>query len=147
MSSARPVFGYLGAVLGVMAIASIAVFTVRGMAAKAHRHWDADIDRIVARQQAKKLEMVTLSEAETPVMQSSAGPQIAALISAPLEAEEDDLAATHEGDTQKVRNPVRKKSIRRADRRHPHYVPVAFANLPKFAVAAIATTTTLFRLR
>ena len=130
-----------------MAIASIAVFTVRGMTAKAHRHWDADIDRIVARQQAKKLEMVTLSDAETPALQSDAGPQIAALISEPLQAEDDDLAATNASDSQKVRNQVRKKSIRRADRRHPHYVPVAFATLPKFALTAIATTTTLFRLR
>jgi hypothetical protein len=141
------VVGYLGAVLGVIAIASIAVFTVRGMAAKAHRHWDADIDRIVARQQAKKQEMVALSDAETPVMQSGAGPQIAALISEPLEAEDDDLANINESDSQKVRNQVRKKSARRADRRQQHYVPVAFATLPKFAVMAIATTTTLFRRR
>ena len=92
-SLANPVVGYVGAVLGVIAIASIAVFTLHGMAAKAHRHWDADIDRIIAQQQAKKLD--TVAQAEIPNF-NDAGPQVTALTRAAVEDDEDDLASSNE---------------------------------------------------
>jgi hypothetical protein len=140
-SLANPVVGYVGAVLGVIAIASIAVFNLHGMAAKAHRHWDADIDRIIAQQQAKKLD--TVAQAEIPNF-SDAGPRVTALTRDAIEDDEDDLASSNEEGvkSKKVQNPGSKKNSRRAERQREHYVPAAFLTLPKFAASAAATTTT-----
>jgi hypothetical protein len=142
-SLANPVVGYVGAVLGVIAIASIAVFNLHGMAAKAHRHWDADIDRIIAQQQAKKLDTVVLARADIPNV-SDAGPWVAALTRDAIEDDEDDLAFTNEEGvkSKKLQNPGSKKNSRRAERQHQHYIPAAFLTLPKFAASAAATTTT-----
>jgi hypothetical protein len=143
----KPVVGYLGAVLGVISIASFAVFNLQGMAAKAQRHWDADIDRIIARQQAKKHGMVALARADIPGVQNDAGPQIAALTREPLEEDNDEAAVSAVSSdgigTQKVQSQVGKKSSRRPERRQQHYIPAAFATLPKFATAAMITTTVL----
>jgi hypothetical protein len=144
---AKPVVGYVGAVLGVIVIASLAVFSLQGMTAKAHRHWDADIDRIIARQQAKKQGAVKLARAETPGVQSDVGPPIAALTREPLQQNEEAAASNERTSTQKLRPQAGKKSSRPPERRQQqqHYIPAAFATLPKFA--ATATTTTLFGLR
>jgi len=146
---AKPVVGYVGAVFGVMAVASVAVFNLQGMAAKAHRHWDADIDRIIARQQAKKQGMIALARVETPGVASDAGPQIAAFARVPLEQDDEEPAVSNDGiGTAKAPAQAAKKSSRRAERRPPqqqHYIPAAFANLPKLATTT--ATTTLFRLR
>jgi hypothetical protein len=145
---AKPVVGYVGAVLGVISIASFAVFNLQGMTAKAHRHWDADIDRIIARQQAKKYGMVALARTETPGVRSDVAPQIAALTTEPREEEDDDDAVSNDGiGTQKVQSQAGKKASRRTERRQQHYIPAAFATLPKFAGTAATTTTTLLRLR
>ena len=147
---AKPVVGYVGAVLGVIGVASVAVFSLQGMAAKAHRHWDADIDRIIARQQAKKQGMVALAHVETPGVESDAGPQIVALSREPLEEEDEEAAASDNRiGTAKVPSQFNKKYSRRAERRPPqqHYIPAAFATLPKFAGTAATTTTTLLRVR
>jgi len=135
--------GYVGAVLGVIAIASIAVFNLHGMAAKAHRHWDADIDRIIAQQQAKKLDTVVLARAENPNV-SDAGPRVTALTRDAIEDDEDDLAFSNgeEVKSKKIQNAGSKKNSRRAERRQQHYIPTAFLTLPKFAATAAATTTT-----
>ncbi|HET7678522.1 MAG TPA: hypothetical protein VFK79_00125 [Xanthobacteraceae bacterium] len=145
---ANPAVGYVGAVLGVIAIASIAVFNLHGMAAKAHRHWDADIDRIIAQQQAKKLDTATLARAEIPD-DGDTRPQIAALTRDAIEEDEDELAfSSEEAKSKKAQNPSSKKYSRRAERRRQHYMPAAFLTLPKFAATAAATTTTtLLRLR
>jgi hypothetical protein len=150
----KPLVGYLGAVLSVISIASFAVFNLQGMAAKAQRHWDADIDRIIARQQAKKHGMVAFARAETPGVQNDAGPQIAALTREPLEEDNDEAAvsalSTLSNDgiaTQKVQSQAGKKSSRRPERRQQHYIPAAFATLPKFATSAAMITTTLLRPR
>ncbi len=138
-----PVIGYVGAVLGVIAIASFAVFTLQGMAAKAHRHWDADIDRIIATQQGKK--MGALARPEIP---DDAGPQIATLTTGSIDDDDDDPALTNEESAQQKAQSG-KKSGRRADKQQQqrHYIPAAFATLPKFAATAAATTTTLLRPR
>jgi hypothetical protein len=141
---AKPVVGYVGAVLGVIVVASLAIFSLQGMAAKAHRHWDADIDRIIARQQAKKQETVKLARAETPGVQSDVGPQIAAPAREPQHNEEF-AAGSDRISAQKIQRQAGKKSSRRLERRQQHYIPAAFTNLPKFA--ATATTTTLLGLR
>jgi hypothetical protein len=147
-SLANPAVGYVGAVLGVIAIASIAVFNLQGMAAKAHRHWDADIDRIIAQQQAKKLDTTALARAEIPDDRDTR-PRIAALTRDAIEEDEDDLAfSNEEAKSKKAQNPTSKKYSRRAERRPQHYMPAAFLTLPKFAATAAATTTTtLLRLR
>jgi hypothetical protein len=146
-SSTSPVVRYVSAVLGVMAIASVAVFTLHGMAAKAHRHWDADIDRIIAQQQAKKLDMAVLARAEIPD-ESNVRPQLAALTRGAIEEDEDELAfSNEEAKSKKLQNPGGKKYSRRADRRRQHYAPAAFATVPKFAATAAANTTILLRLR
>lgn len=146
-SFANPVVGYVGAVLGVIAIASVSVFTLQGMVAKAHRHWDADIDRIIARQQAKKLDTAVLARAEISD-DSAARPQIATLARSAIEDDEDELAFSNEEATsKKLQNPSGKKYSRRVERRRQHYIPAAFATVPKFAATAAATTTILLRLR
>ena len=145
-SLANPVVGYVSAVLGVIAITSVAVFTMHGMSAKAHRHWDADIDRIIAQQQAKKLEAV-LARAAIPD-DSDARPQIAALTRAAIEENEDELAfSNEEAKSKKLQSPGGKKYSRRADRPHQHYIPAPFATVSKFAATAAASTTILLRLR
>ena len=145
-SLANPVVSYVGAVLGVLAIASVAVFTLHAMAAKAHRHWDADIDRIIAQQQAKKLRTAGLARAE--VTDGDARPQIAAVTRAALEEDEDDLAfSNEEANSKKLQNSGGKKSSQRTDRRRQHYIPAAFATVPKFAISAAASTTILLKVR
>jgi hypothetical protein len=146
-SSTSPVVGYISAVLGVIAIASVALFTLHGMAAKAHRHWDANIDRIIAQQQAKKLDTAVLARAGIPD-NSNARPQIAALTRGAIEEDEDELAfSNEEAESKKLQNPSGKKYSRRADRRRQHYIPAGFATVPKFAATAAANTTILLRLR
>src|SRR6476619_7054423 len=133
-----------------MAVASLAVFNLQGMTAKAYRHWDADIDRIIARQQAKKQGMVALARVETPGVESDAGPQIVALTRESVE-EDEEAAVSDDGiGTRKAPSQAAKKYSRRTERRPPqqqHYIPTAFATLPKFATSTATTTTTLFRLR
>jgi hypothetical protein len=145
-----PLVGYVGAVLGVIAIASIAVFTLQGMAAKAHRHWDADIDRIIATQQEKKQAIdVALARGGAPGVVRRAGPQIATLTTGSIDDDDDDLALTNEEAAQQKAQSA-KKSGRRGDKQQQqqrHYIPAAFATLPKFAATAAATTTTLLRPR
>jgi len=148
-SLANPVVGYFSAVFGVIAIASVAVFTMHGMAAKAHRHWDADIDRIIARQQAKKLDTAVTVRAEIP-NDGDARPQTATLTRGAVadDDDEDELAfSTEEAKSKKLQNPSSKKNGRRTERRSQHYIPAAFATVPKFAASAAATSTVLLRLR
>jgi hypothetical protein len=142
-TSVRAIIGYVAAVLGVIAIASVAVFDMRGMAAKAHRHWDADIDRIVAHQQVKR-QLIALASAESPDVQSDAGPQIAGLTIEPIEAEDDVAPVGNDSGSQKVQNRSGKKYGRRADRRRQ--VAPANATLSNLAAVALAPIT-LFRLR
>jgi hypothetical protein len=150
-----PVVGYVGAVLGVIAIASLAVFNLQGMAAKAHRHWDADIDRIIATQQGKKqvTDGASVARGEIPGAAgdaSEAGSQIATLTTGSIDDDDDEPAATNDESTQK-KVQSGKKSPRRTDKQRQqqqqHYIPAAFATLPKFAATAAVTTTTLLRLR
>jgi hypothetical protein len=132
---ASPLTGYVGTVLGVIAIASLASFSLQNMSAKAQRHWDADIDRIIAKQQEKKR-----------------GTDVASLepigISTDVADESASVSAVSTGSISKTEQAMSRKSgngrraARRSDRRHQHYVPTAFAALPKFAVTA---TTTLLR--
>ena len=146
-SLASPVVGYVGAVLGVIAVASVAVFTLHGMAAKEHRHWDADIDRIIARQQAKKPDTAVLARAKIPD-DIGARPQIATLTRSAIEGDQDGLAfSTEEAKSKKLQNPSGKKYSRRAERRRQHYIPAAFAIVPKFAATAAANTIVLLRVR
>jgi len=144
---AKPVVGYLAAVLGVISIASFAVFNLQGMAAKAQRHWDADIDRIIARQQAKKHGMVALARRETSGVQSDVGPQIAVLTRGPSSEEDEEALSKDESGVAKLQSQSAKKSSRRPERRQQHYIPAAFAALPKFAAPAATTATTVLRLR
>src|SRR5687767_3223991 len=113
-SLATPAVGYVGAVLGVIAIASVAVFTLHGMAAKAHRHWDADIDRIIAQQQAKKLD--TASPARTEIPDNDARPRTATLTRSAGEDDEDEPAlSSEEAKSKKLQNPSGKKYNRRSE--------------------------------
>ena len=165
----NPVAGYVGAVLGVIAVASFAVFNLHGMAATAHRHWDADIDRIIAQQLAKKQDAAqdaAMAAAFAPVAiaegeKSDVRPTAAAFTSDSLDQDEDPVtqakgAVTKNDDAgkdeagshpRKAHNQNGKKAHRRADRRRQHYIPAVLATLPKFAATAAATTTTLLRLR
>lgn len=147
---ANPVAGYVGTVFGVIAIASIAVYDLHGVAAKAHRHWDADIDRIIAQQQDKKryMDMTALARTETPDGESGVEPQFTALSTGSIEAEETASANSENGPPNVRGQGGRKYSPRAERQRQQHYIPKAFVTLPKFAATAAATTTTtLLRLR
>lgn len=146
---------YVGAVLGVIAVASLAVFNLRGMAAKAHRHWDADIDRIIARQQEKRQDLLlaALARADIPDMTNGSGREIAAIsrneaIAAP-ETTPDEIAVFSKPAATGPKAEVQdgQKTTQRSERRRQHFIPRAFATLPKFAATATATSTTLLRLR
>lgn len=148
---ANPVAGYVGAVLGVIAVASVAVFNLQGTAAKTQRHWDAEIDLIIARQQAKKQDMdtaVVSAHAEIPDEESDAGPQFAVFATGSIQEDEDEPAFTNEGAAaQKVQNQIGKSHGWRGDERRKRHISSALATVPKFAAAAAAATTTLLRLR
>lgn len=145
---------YVGAVIGVMAVASLAIFNLRGMAAKAHKHWDADIDRIIARQQEKKQDLVlaALARADSPEIAGDAGREIAAISRDELiveaENDPDEIAVLgKQAARQKSEASADQKTSRHVVRYRQHFIPRAFATLPRFASTATATTTTLFRLR
>jgi hypothetical protein len=140
---ATPAIGYLSTVIGVIAIASLSVLTLQGMTAKAQRHWDADIDRIVAKQQAKKpgIVLASLARTDTTGSTSDVAPGIMTVTTGPAS---EDESRVRNGDTTKpkMQNQNGKKYNRRADKWRQHYVPAAFVTLPKFA-ATVATTTLL----
>jgi hypothetical protein len=143
---ANPVAGYIGAVLGVIALASFALFDLRGTTAKTQRHWDAEIDRIISQQQEKKrdMDMAIFAWSEIPEPESDASPQILALPSGSAEYQ----AVSDETDSQRVQNHSSKKYSRRGDRRRHHDFVTDLVTLPKVAATAAATTTTtLLRLR
>ena len=150
---ANSMVGYVGAVLGVIGIASLAFFNLQAMAAKAHRHWDADIERIIATQQVKKqsLELATLARTDRSALTEGSGPRIAALTTGARDdqgfAFSTETTGLGAGSVQRPKTPGAKRSGKRTDRKRQHFIPAAFATLPKFASTAAATTTTLFRLR
>jgi hypothetical protein len=141
----KPVVGYVAAVLGVIVIASIAVFNLRGSMAKTQRHWDADIDRIITQIQDKRRDMdaAALAWSEIQEPESDAGPQI------PSFPQSVEHVAVHEETApQKAQNPGGKKYSRRADQRRQSDIATSLVTLPKLAVSAAGTTTTsLFGLR
>lgn len=145
MRTAAPaIVGYVVTVLAVIAIASIAVFNLEGMTAKAHRSWDADIDRIIAWQQEKKrqAELAALGQNAPAGVASDMEPQAAELAAA--SAVEHDLDNQPEVSPQKARSQNGKRTGRRVARRGQRFIPAAFVTLPKFAAA---TTSTILRLR
>jgi hypothetical protein len=133
-------------VLAVIGIAAAGVVNLYGMTAKAHRDWDADIDRIIARQQEKKrlVEMASLERGDLPGarLDVDAEPAVAAALT--TGSFEDSDAEPQEQVNQKTQTSAGKKTSRRVARRGDHFVPAAFVTLPKFAAAA---TSTLLRLR
>jgi hypothetical protein len=145
---ATPAMGYLSAVIGVIAIASLSILTLHGMSAKAQRHWDADIDRIVAKQQAKKRGIVVASLARTETTGSANSSQSARVVApgnttiAAGPMSKDESTVRNEDTLQpKIQNPSGRKYNRRADgRRQQHYLPAVFISLPKFATTTVATT-------
>ena len=126
-------------------------FSLNAMTAKAHRSWDADIDRIVAKQQEKKrrTEMAALERAEPrAVIGVDQARVMAEVISGTFHNEDDvfvqrDRAPAQKAQTQNAQSSGAKKSGRRVAKRH-RYVPAAFMTMPKFAVV---TTSTILRLR
>jgi hypothetical protein len=147
---AKPVVEYMAAVLGVIAIASLAASQLHATAAKTHRHrdaqvWDANIDRIIAQQQEKKRLIQLAASGQVEIPAEETGRQIAALTRGSLEDDDVD-DGPQKAAPKKAQGD--KKSTKRTDRRRQQYIPVAFATLPKFAITtAASTTTTLLRLR
>jgi hypothetical protein len=145
-----PVLCYVGAVLGVIAVASLAAFQLQGISARAHRHWDADIDRIIAQQLEKKREAEVAMLARAGDDGREDEPQVAAFTTrAALDDEDDDADAEQSRPRKNPSHGERKSSRRGGGERkgQQHFIPSAFATLPKFAASAAATTTTLLRLR
>jgi hypothetical protein len=143
---AAPVVGYVATVLAVIGIASAGVFNLTGMTAKAQRGWDADIDRIVARQQERKrlVELASIERIGPPVrIAARAEPEVATAL--PTGSIEDVEADPRDTGPQKVQNQGTKKPGRRGERRREHFIPAAFVTLPKFAATTAAST--LLRLR
>jgi hypothetical protein len=141
-----PVVGYVATVLAVIAVASVAVFELNGMTAKAHREWDAEIDLIIAKQQEKKrlAEMAAAKRIDQEALAAQdAGKTVAALTTD--SADEDGTQSRGPGGLQRAHSQGGKKSGRRVTQRGQQFIPAAIVTtLPKFAVA---TTSTLLRLR
>jgi hypothetical protein len=135
---ATPAVGYVSAVFGVIAVAYLAVFNLQGMAAKAQRHWDAEIDRIIAKQQEKKRLLESTAPGQVdPKSVPNAEPSATTLTTGSVVLESvDTIDAVG---PQKVRNQIGKRHGRRAERSQ-HFLPTAFVTLPKFAANAAATT-------
>lgn len=140
-----PVVGYVATVLAVIAIASIAVFNLDGMTAKTHRSWDADIDRIIARQQEKKkqVELAALDRTAPASVASDAEARAAELTTGSIA--EENLDNQYQTSPQKAQNQNAKRTGRRVASGGKHFIPAAFITLPKFA--ATTATSTLLRLR
>ena len=143
----KPVVGYLSVVLGVIAIAAIAVVNLRATPTKAHRHWDADIHRIIARQQAKKQDTMSVTRAALPDIAEEAVPQLAVLTSEPPPDRNEAAAIDSETAPQKVQRQSAKTQSRRTDRRQQYISKVFAAAVPKFVAIASARTTVVLRLR
>jgi hypothetical protein len=114
------------------------------MTAKAHRSWDADIDRIIARQQERKkrVELAALSQTAPASVANDAEPQGAELTTG--SAIEMELENLYQAGPQKAQGQNGKRAGRRVARRGQHFIPAAFVTLPKFAAS---TTSTFLRLR
>src|SRR5688572_15066334 len=98
----KPVVGYVSVVLGVITIAAIAIFNLRGTPTKAHRHWDADIHRIIARQQAKKQDSNSVPRTALPGIADEGAPQLAVLTREPPPNRNEPAAIDSETAPQKV---------------------------------------------
>jgi hypothetical protein len=114
------------------------------MTAKAHRSWDADIDRIIAKQQEKRrlVELAALGQTDPDRVANDAQPPAAELSAASAVEEENDDQA--QAAPQRTQTQNGKRPGRRVAQRGKHFIPEAFVTLPKFAAA---TTSTLLRLR
>ncbi len=136
---ANSAFGYTGAVVGVIAVASVAAFNLQGVTAKAQRHWDADVDRIVAKQQEKKrlVEWAAFGQADPRGVRDD-GIETAVLTTSSVDA--GSLLDTFDViGPQKAQAQSAKKITHRTERRPQHFIPTAFVTLPKFAASATAT--------
>jgi hypothetical protein len=137
-------FSYTGAVVGVIAVASVAAFNLQGVAAKTQRHWDADVDRIVAKQQEKK-RMAEWASAGQTDPRSVAGEDIETAALATGSVDGGSILDTFDViGPKKVQAQPTKKNYRQAERRTRHFIPTAFVTLPKFAAS---TTATVLKLR
>jgi hypothetical protein len=148
-NAAPPVVNYVATVLAVIVTAGVAAFALNGMTAKAHRSWDADIDRIIAQQQEKKRLIEAAERVEPRLVYSKSQPDIAAdIISGPLDEDDELFEAREPSQPQKAQSQNAqarsgKKSAKRAAKRK-QYVPAAFVTFPRFAVVP---TSTILRLR
>lgn len=141
---ASPVVGYMATVLAVIAIALAGVVNLYGMTAKARHSWDADIDRIIAKQQEKKrlVELAALDHTDPARGASDTEPPAAELSTA--STVEEDIDSQSQATPLKAQSQNGKRRGRRVAQRGQHFIPTAFVTLPKFAAA---TTSTLLRLR
>lgn len=144
----KPVVGYVSVVLGVIAMAAIAVLNLRATPTKAYRHWDADIQRIIARQQAKKQDTISVTRTALPDIADEAVPQLALLTGEPPPDRNEAAAIDSETSPQKAQRQSARKQIRRTERRHQQYASAVFAAaVPKFVAMTSARTTLVFRVR
>jgi hypothetical protein len=141
---ATPLVGYVGAVIAVMALATLAGLHLRGSVSRAHRHWDAGVPRVIAQQQQKRREMESTAmvsaanAAEAPHLASDRAPPIDEIKSMDSKSV---LAREEEDVSQKAQNESRKKSSRRAERKQQARPATAVTTLPHIAVTAAAATT------
>jgi hypothetical protein len=154
---ATPVVGYVGAVIAVIALATLAGLHLRGSVNRAHRHWDAGVGRVIAQKQERRREMgsaalvSTASAAEaadrTRGKQPDNEPAIDEIAAGSMDGKAA-LAKEEEDVSKKAEDETRKKPSRRAQRKQQAAHATAFTNLPHLAVtAATATTSALIPFR
>jgi hypothetical protein len=134
--------GYLIMVFVVLGTAWAAVAHLYENNAKPTRHWNAEIDRIVAHQQEKKrmaalavrlerIEPLNLASAATEAgAEPAAARPVAAETNAHLQVAQKKAQTTAQ---------TRKKPSRRNGHGRRQFVPATFVELPKFAVATAAS--------
>ena len=136
-------------VLAVLGVATGAVINLHEMTAKPTRDWDAEIDRIIAQQQEKKRLAALASPAppSEPAKLAAADAESQTAAEATTGAFEAQDSEAREQAAEKKAQTAAQSSKRpgRRNARRDHFLPAAFAHLPKFAATTAAST--LLRLR
>jgi hypothetical protein len=132
---------YVGAVIAVMALATLAGLHLRGNVNRAHRHWDAGVPRVIAQQQQKRREMEstalvsTANAAEAPDLTSDREPPLDEVAAQSLNGKAT-LAKEEESVAQKAQNESRRKNSRHVERKQQPGPVTAVTTLPQLVTTA-----------
>jgi hypothetical protein len=148
-----PLVGYVGAVIAVIALATLAGLHLRGSVSRSHRHWDAGVGRVIAQQQERRRGMESATALVSPANAAEgwnfANDRESQIDQADAESLDGKTALANEEESvsRRAQNESRKKSNRHAERKQQS-AATGFTTLPHLAVtAATATTSALLPFR